>query len=345
MRISFALICSFLFYSNVSSLFASSTLTMRALLSRQLGTGRHVALVAGGSRGIGGAFADQLAACDVDLVLVASGERGLREKSLALTQRYPKIRIHTIAQDLAKPGAAVLAWDKIPRDMKQHLSIFIFSAGLAKDDFSNPEEIEAMLRIKGPAARELSTVFLEHASANQKKSGNHFRSLVVLVGSLAEIVEPGGLSAYVKSNKTLTETAQNLSSQFGNRHLISVLAPGFTRTDMLNEMVRLPSLPGIIQEPEEVADSGLLGSLRGESYIVPSAFYEFTAPIGAWMNATGALTPLQAAQKLVFLYRRITQSPRHIPAKGLFIRTLTRISGACGRLLSGYDDDFRGQSE
>lgn len=64
---------------------------------------RSVALVTGGSKGIGFGIAKALAARGYDLVLVARNERDLEEARATLKHAHATIEVHTIAADLTKP--------------------------------------------------------------------------------------------------------------------------------------------------------------------------------------------------------------------------------------------------
>lgn len=327
---------------------------LNTLLFEKLGTGRHVALITGGSRGIGGAMADLLAERGVDLILVASNKKNLAAKANEL--RDKKVIVHTIAQDLSLPGAASRVWNDIPRALKKNLSIFIFSAGLAVSDRGGSrEQIKAMHQIKGPTVRELGRLFLDHASSSRRsdQSEAEFRSLTLLVGSLAEVVEPGGYSQYVLSNRSITSAAQNFYERYRSEHLVGVLAPGFTKTEMLESVIQLPYVPGVVQTPHEVAYSGLIGALKGQHYVTTSDFYAYTAPLGHVLNRAFLLAPLQAAQALTLALIEAhsnrsainSSSPRRMRPQNPIMRALTAASGfggtivdACERILR--DDDY-----
>lgn len=63
---------------------------------------RRVALVTGGSKGIGLGIARALAKRDYDLVLVARNERDLETAKAVLKRDYPTIEVHTVSADLSR---------------------------------------------------------------------------------------------------------------------------------------------------------------------------------------------------------------------------------------------------
>ncbi len=84
-----------------------------------------LALIAGASEGIGAAYARQLAAEGINLVLIARKKDQLERFALELTTQYGVV-VNCIQEDLADPDAANRIMDQI-RD--EQIDIFIYNAG------------------------------------------------------------------------------------------------------------------------------------------------------------------------------------------------------------------------
>ena len=84
-----------------------------------------LALIAGASEGIGEAYARQLAAEGINLLLIARKKDQLERFALELTTQYGVV-VNCIQEDLADPDAANRIMDQI-RD--EQINIFIYNAG------------------------------------------------------------------------------------------------------------------------------------------------------------------------------------------------------------------------
>lgn len=84
-----------------------------------------LALIAGASEGIGAAYARQLAAQGINLVLIARKKEQLARYASELSTRYG-IEVKCIQEDLADPDSANRILDQI-RD--QQINLFIYNAG------------------------------------------------------------------------------------------------------------------------------------------------------------------------------------------------------------------------
>lgn len=85
------------------------------------------AVVTGGSLGIGAEFAKQLAAKGTNLVLVARDAKRLNEFASQLNG----VKVHTIAIDLAEPGASQQVFDEVEA-LGLEVDLLINNAGFAK---------------------------------------------------------------------------------------------------------------------------------------------------------------------------------------------------------------------
>ena len=84
-----------------------------------------LALIAGASEGIGAAYARQLAAEGINLVLIARGKDQLNRFATELTSQYG-IEVKCIQEDLSDPDAANRIMDQL---QSSPINIFIYNAG------------------------------------------------------------------------------------------------------------------------------------------------------------------------------------------------------------------------
>jgi len=88
------------------------------------------ALITGASYGIGEGFARGLAKRGVNVILVARNEEKLEALQKDILTKYPKIKVKTIAVDLAKNGYL----EKIMSEIKKlNVSVLINNVGQIKD--------------------------------------------------------------------------------------------------------------------------------------------------------------------------------------------------------------------
>jgi Tropinone reductase 1 len=87
----------------------------------------RLALITGGSRGLGAAMADEFADLGADLVLVARGADALAEKASGLRDRFPGIRVETVSADLSTDAGR----DRVVAAVSEHgfLNILVNNAG------------------------------------------------------------------------------------------------------------------------------------------------------------------------------------------------------------------------
>ncbi len=185
-----------------------------------------VALVTGGSRGIGAAIARQLASAGADVaVTYRSDEEGAR-KVVAEIEAHGRrgLAIRADSADAAQTTAAVhRAAEELGR-----LDILVNNAGIfpAKpfEEFT-VEEIDAALNIHARAA----FVAAQAAVAHMPNGGR-----IVSIGSnLSERAIFGGVSLYNLSKSALNGFTRALARELGPRGItVNLVQPGSTDTDM-----------------------------------------------------------------------------------------------------------------
>lgn len=210
------------------------------------------AVIAGGSEGVGAAFARKIAAHGVKLFLIARKPEPLVQLSKAITAQS-QVEVRAAPLDLTVPG-----------DIEQvkaltnglEVGLFIYNAGLEGGHglFVDRPLEAAMhiirLNVMGP------TLLCHHFGAQMRKRG---RGGIILVGSLGGCAGSANLVAYSASKafeQILGEGLWYELKPFGVDVLSYVI--GNTRTPAIaRHATRLEESGYFIMDPEDVAQEGL----------------------------------------------------------------------------------------
>jgi 3-oxoacyl-[acyl-carrier protein] reductase len=215
----------------------------------------HVALVTGGSRGIGAAIAVRLAelGADVAITYVQSKERAdeVVDKIAAHGRRGLAIRADSAAMD-----EVVAAVDRTVDELGR-LDVLVNNAGIfpfGPIDDVPLDEVDRALSIHARAAYLASQAAVRHMSAGAR---------IVSIGSnLGERVPFPGVTLYAMSKAALIGFTKGLARDLGDRGItVNLVQPGSTDTDMnpadgptADEQRALTAL-GRYANPTDVADT------------------------------------------------------------------------------------------
>ncbi|WP_394850484.1 SDR family oxidoreductase [Pendulispora brunnea] len=185
-----------------------------------------VALVTGGSRGLGAAIAKRLAAEGANVVLTYVGSE---EKARAVAAEIEATgrRALAIRADSADPAAVVRAVEETVRAFGG-IDILVNNAGIWMDGPLLEATIEDFNRI---IAVNVRAVFVAaQAAARHMKSG----SRIINIGSnLADRVHSPYMTLYSMSKSALVGLTKGMARDFGPSGIsVSLISPGPTDTDM-----------------------------------------------------------------------------------------------------------------
>lgn len=210
------------------------------------------AVIAGGSEGVGAAFARKIAAHGIKLFLIARKPEPLVQLSKAIT-RESQIEVRAAPLDLTVAGD-VEELKTLTRGLE--VGLFIYNAGLeGGHGLFVDRPLDAALKIirlnvMGP------TILCHHFGAEMRKRG---RGGIILVGSLGGCAGGANLVAYSASKayeQMLGEGLWYELKPFGVDVLSYVI--GNTRTPAIERHgTRLEESGYFIMEPEDVAQEGL----------------------------------------------------------------------------------------
>jgi NAD(P)-dependent dehydrogenase (short-subunit alcohol dehydrogenase family) len=217
----------------------------------------QVALVTGGSRGIGAAIAETLArnGADVAFTFASNGEGALASEN---TIRSHGRRSLAIQADSADPDAVVAAVERVVAEFGR-LDILVNNAGIALAnafEAATREEFDQTFAVHVRAP-----FFAAQAAARHMGEGGR----IISIGSnLGERVALPGLSVYSASKSALTGMTRALARELGPRGItVNQVNPGSTDTDMnpadgpyAGEQVKLTAL-GRYGAAEDIAASVL----------------------------------------------------------------------------------------
>ena len=185
-----------------------------------------VALVTGGSRGIGAAIARQLAQ---DGAAVALTYVSAAEKARAVAKQIDADggRVLVIEADNADPGAVTAAVEQTVRELGR-IDILVNNAGIFA---GGPLEEMTLEQVDRTLAIDVRAVFLASQAAARHMSED---GRIITIGSaLAERVPGPGMTLYAMCKSALTGLTKGLARDLGPRGITAtVVHGGLIDTDM-----------------------------------------------------------------------------------------------------------------
>jgi 3-oxoacyl-[acyl-carrier protein] reductase len=185
-----------------------------------------VALVTGGSRGIGAAIARQLAQ---DGAAVALTYVSAAEKARAVAKQIDADggRVLVIEADNADPGAVTAAVEQTVRELGR-IDILVNNAGIFA---GGPLEKMTLEQVDRTLAIDVRAVFLASQAAARHMSGD---GRIITIGSaLAERVPGPGMTLYAMCKSALSGLTKGLARDLGPRGITAtVVHGGLIDTDM-----------------------------------------------------------------------------------------------------------------
>ena len=230
------------------------------------------ALIAGGSDGLGAAYAEAIARRGVNLILIARQEDRLKAAAVRLKEAY-KIDVITITADMADYENI----KKLIGDLTVSIGLFVYNAAFAPIGlFENTSEehlaLAAAVNVKAP----LLLAKLLSASMIQQKRGG-----IIFMSSLAGGQGSPNLAAYAATKSFNAILAEGLWKEL-KPHGIDVLAccAGAILTPGYSQAKKTKPAPGSM-ETSEVAEQVLHALGRGP-IIIPGAINKIGRFILGW---------------------------------------------------------------
>ena len=259
------------------------------------------AVVAGGSEGVGEAFARQLAAAGVHLVLLARTASSLEALAASLRRERPKVEVVTAAIDLAAADAADQVRQVVGR---REVGLLVLNAGAntltGKYLEQTPDDVARAVRLSVHLPLQLVHQ-LAPAMADRGRGG------ILGVGSLAGYLGQPGLAVYSADKAWQRGFCESLWLELQPRGVdVLHLVLGVTRTPAMQRAGLALDLPGlVVADPTDVARQGLADLPHGpvsvvagnEPLVASRSGTDRARLVASTAKRMGALLPQRAAAR------------------------------------------------
>lgn len=233
--------------------------------------GNKVALITGGSSGIGLALGQRIAELGGEVVLVARREAPLADAAQQIKARTPRARVETLALDVADEDAVAAKVGALAERLPIH-HVFNNAGVVMPGRFLELEtkHFRDMMRINYEGAVHVCRAALP---SMVKRGAGH----VLNVSSMAGLIGIYGYTAYAASKFALAGFSQALRAELWPHGIkVTVCFPPDTDTPQLAfenqyKPAETRAIAGNVKtlRPEEVAEAILRGMDQGEFEIVP----------------------------------------------------------------------------
>jgi uncharacterized protein len=228
-----------------------------------------VAVITGGTAGIGAAFARALAGEGYDLVLVARDGARLERQAVELAAAHG-VSVTPLPADLATAAGRAAVETRLT-----DVDLLVNNAGIGLNSSllrSSPEDLDRLLSINVVAVQRLTRAALPGMVQRR-------RGAVVNVSSVAGFAPMAG-TTYAASKAWVTNFSESAGMAV-RRHGVRVMAlcPGYTRTEFHDRAgIDAGKIPAWLWlSPDEVVSAGLRDLRRGRLVSVPGWRYKAAA--------------------------------------------------------------------
>ncbi len=218
----------------------------------------RVALITGGSKGIGRAIALSYAQAGADIALVARGQESL--SSVKAEIETIGRRCVTVSADLTQDGEVERTHGRVADELGD-VDILVNCAGtgyfVPLSELTYPQ-FQQVMRLNTWAAMHLSQLCYPSMKQHQK-------GVIINIASTGGIKPDVFAGAYSASKSALIMFTKQIACEWGKHNIRCVaICPGLVRTEMAQPLVAHREVHGFqnlvnrIAEPEEIAGMALL---------------------------------------------------------------------------------------
>ena len=213
----------------------------------------EIALVTGGSRGIGRSIAESLASAGAQVVVVARSAEGAMEAAAAL----PGGPHLGLACDVADGSTVTAVVAQVTAELGP-ISILVNNAGITRDNLllrMKEDDWDAVMSVN---LRGAYNTVKAVAKGMMKRRGGVILNITSVVG----LIGNAGQANYAASKAGLVGFTKSVARELASRGIrCNAVAPGYIRTDMTSELgdaqteALQASIPmGRLGEPEDIAE-------------------------------------------------------------------------------------------
>ena len=229
-----------------------------------------VAVITGGSRGIGYATADKFLKEGAAVIITASTQASADRAAARLQEKYPQATVAGISPELASLASVQEAFRSVV-ETYGHIDILVNNAGISEST-PFPEYTESLfdkvmdLNVKG--VFNATRAVVEHMAERG-------RGVILSTSSMVSISgQPSGV-AYPASKFAVNGLTVSLARELGPKGIrVNAVAPGITETDMMKAVPRevidplIARIPlGRLGQPEDIANAFLFLASDEAAYI------------------------------------------------------------------------------
>ncbi|MBE5853612.1 MAG: 3-oxoacyl-[acyl-carrier-protein] reductase [Lachnospiraceae bacterium] len=193
--------------------------------------GNRVALVTGGSRGIGRVICTELAAAGYDIATCyARGAEAAMETVRMCEEKG--VKAMAFAADISKAEDVTKLFEQVKENFGG-IDILVNNAGITKDDLMLRMTEEAFMQV---IDTNLKGAFLCCKAASKMMLRNKF-GRIINISSVVGISGNAGQANYAASKAGLIGMTKSIAKEFGAKGITAnIVAPGFIQTDMTAEL-------------------------------------------------------------------------------------------------------------
>ncbi len=233
-----------------------------------------MALITGGSSGIGLALAHTLAERGYSLLLVSNQQDALEQCKTSIEKRY-SVNCHIFFSDLSKPDAAQKVFD-FTRKQNIEVEVLVNNAGILvfSETVEAPiEKINSILHLHVHTPTLLCRLL-----GNEMKQRKH--GYILNVSSISAVMPYPGISIYGPSKTYMRYFTRALRSEMKIYGVpVSCLIPGATATALYNPdkvNLKLAMKLGVMHSPEVVARKGVRALFKNKAECIPGLLNKIT---------------------------------------------------------------------
>ncbi len=229
----------------------------------------RVALVTGGSRGIGRAICIRLAKGGADIIINYAGNEAAAQETAAACQKYG-VRTLCVQADISREEEADQLFDKALENFKT-IDILVNNAGITDDDL--------LLKMKAESFDSVIKTNLYGTFYCMKRASRvmlrHRYGRIISLSSVVGLRGNAGQANYAASKAGVLGMTRSLAKELAAKNItVNAVAPGMVATDMTAKLGEktaqqiVTSIPaGRAGTPEEVAEAVAYFASESAGYV------------------------------------------------------------------------------